>query len=106
MTALTDPPPDRPEHAVSRLPGSDLPADRRAGLHSSPRVVASGPLAVDVITAPAQAAGAPIVHHLSDTSYGEYGDSHPFTCLDPESHRPGAGTSQPTARAAAPAVRQ
>ena len=64
-------------------------------------LVADGPATVDAIYSRVQADGARIVRELSDTSYGEYGDSHGFTCVDAEGHRWTVATYQPAARAAA-----
>jgi uncharacterized glyoxalase superfamily protein PhnB len=61
-------------------------------------LVADGPAAVDALYARVLAAGARIVRALGDSDYGEYGNSHGFTCLDPEGHRWSVGTYQPAAR--------
>lgn len=64
-------------------------------------LVADGPGAVDALYARVRAAGVRIVRELADSDYGQYGTSHGFTCVDPESHRWSIGTYQPAARPAA-----
>ncbi len=63
-------------------------------------LVAPSAAAVDAIHARVRASGTRVVRELADTSYGPYGESHGFTCLDAEGNRWTVATYQPAARAA------